>query len=188
MVPRGQALHLSQDPVMCRERFILMYVFPCGCHVPRPQGLDCGFPTGAFYKIHTACFPLHRYIWIPQGLWGHMVQFTGMFLLQPGCAAWLFLVLVLLKVGIFPCHPSTGGAICLGVECTFSRNQRGLPDAVLHCDRGCKMKPFVFYFDGKSSSILLIIRHLETVLKWKILEIHRVLSPIIPRNISCQHL
>lgn len=152
-------------------------MFPCGCHVPKPQGLDCGFPTDTFYKIHTACFPLHRYIWFPQGPWGHMVQFTGMFLLQPRCAAGLFPVLAVLKVGIFPCHPVYRWSNMLGVECTFSRNQRGLPDAVLLCGRGCKMKPLVFYFEGKSKSILLIIRHLETFLKRKTFEIHRVYLP-----------
>lgn len=114
---------------------------------------------------------------IPSGSMGPYGSIYRDFLLQPRCAAGLFPVLVLLEVGIFPCHPVYRWRNMLGVECTFSGNQRGLPDAVLLCGRGCKMKPFVFYFEGKSKSILWIIRHLETYLKWKILEIHRIYLP-----------
>lgn len=112
-MPHGQAFHLYEDPVMWEERFILMCLFPCGCHVPKPQGLDCGFPTDAFYKIHTACFPLHRYIWFPQGPWGHMVQFTGIFYCSLDVLQGSFLFWFYLKLASFHVIQSTGGEICL---------------------------------------------------------------------------
>ena len=71
---------------------------------PNSRGLHCGFSIGAFHNLHTASFsPLTNLI--PQGPWGHMAQFTGMLVLEPGNAADLFPALAPLKTGIFPCHP-----------------------------------------------------------------------------------
>lgn len=122
---------------------------------------------------HVSLYMEH--IWFPQGPWGHMVQFTGIFNCSLDVLQGSFLFGS--KVGIFPCLlQSIGGEMAI-VECTFSGNQRVYQMLCFFVVGDARWSHFVFYFEGKSKSILWIIRHLETFLKWKILEIHRIYLP-----------
>lgn len=173
--PHGQASHPYWDPVNWEEKFFLMYIsFPEDVRAmfPNPRGLNYGFPIGAFHKLHTASFHL-IHTSDPTGSVGPY----GSIFRDVCIAAWLCCRALSCSGATQTWHLSMSSSVLLETWNVFPLEFKEVHQT-LHCFvvEDARWSHLSFILRGYPS-LLLITKHLETFLKWRILESHRVYFP-----------